>query len=80
MIKACWVLVAAFVVSMGGAAAQPACSAKTCSQAYHACTTIRCASTRGKNCEAYCQPEYQRCLRTGEFRGHVCWDKGLKRQ
>jgi hypothetical protein len=80
MMKCLFVLVAGAVLSAGAAAAQPACSAKTCSQAYRSCTTIHCAYMRGHNCEAHCRPEYERCLQTGEFRGRVCWDKGLKRR
>jgi len=80
MIKRLWVLVAILVLSAGAASAQRPCVAKTCTQAYHACTTIRCAEVRGKNCPIFCRSELERCLTTGEFRGHVCMLPGLIRK
>jgi hypothetical protein len=51
------------------------CGAKTCIQALNACRGGHCNEERKRNCQSYCQSEYDRCLQTGEFRGNVC---GLK--
>jgi len=80
MIKRLWPLLAILALSVGTAVGEPACSAKTCSRAYRSCTTTHCAYAHGKNCEAHCRPEYERCLQTGEFRGRVCWNHGLERR
>jgi hypothetical protein len=65
------------LLSVATASAQRPCLAKTCTQAYHACTTTRCAEVRGQNCPIFCRSELERCLTTGEFRGHVCMLSGL---
>ena len=54
------------------------CAAKTCTEAIQACTGKHCAKERtGKNCQSFCQSEFERCMQTGEFRGRVCQRKGL---
>ena len=53
------------------------CGAKTCSEAYRACTVVHCNEERRQNCQSFCQPEYERCLQTGEFHGRQCQKTGL---
>lgn len=50
------------------------CAAKTCSEAYRACTGKHCARQHsgGRDCARFCGDEVERCMKTGEFRGRVC--------
>jgi hypothetical protein len=80
LIKQLWILLAVLLLSADAALAQQPCDAKTCSQARQRCETTRCTEVQGKHCESFCYSEFQRCLTTGEFRGHVCMDSGLIRK
>ena len=73
------VLIALFFAADTPAVAQT-CAAKTCSEALHACAGKHCAAMRGGNCRPFCQNEFDRCMRTGEFRGRVCHKKKLIKQ
>jgi hypothetical protein len=68
---------------LAGAATGPAlaaCGAKTCSQALRACLDVHCHNQHRRDCSAFCQPEYENCLKTGEFHGRVCEKTGLVRK
>jgi hypothetical protein len=72
----------AYAAGTQGAFAQ-SCAAKTCSEAYRACSGKHCQRERtgtGGDCARFCSGEYQRCLQTGEFRGRVCQKTGLIRK
>lgn len=59
------------------------CTAKTCSQAFSACTGKHCSRERTGNssqCYRFCQTELERCMKTGEFNGRVCQKHGLIRK
>jgi hypothetical protein len=86
MIKGLWLVFSILLVSAISASAQVPCRARTCTQALHACTGLRCMQVahdrqhkRGK-CADFCSSRYDECLKTGEFRGKVCHDMGLLRQ
>lgn len=72
----------AWTAGMDSALSQ-SCAAKTCGEAYRACSGKHCQRERsgtGGDCARFCGDELQRCMRTGEFRGRVCHKTGLIRK
>ena len=67
------------VVSVIPAQADVSCRAKTCSQALLGCYR-KCPKPGSDRCNTFCPTEYQNCLRTGDFNGHFCTDRGLIRK
>ena len=71
-----------FTLGIGTPVMAQSCGAKTCSQAYSACTGKHCheeGSGRGQQCIHFCQGELERCMKTGEFHGRRCQKFGLIR-
>ena len=71
------------LVLMVSTATKPAlarCIAKTCTEAYNACTGVHCFAVRARKCQRYCRMQYEMCLQTGEFHGQICQNIGLIRK
>lgn len=77
------ILFASILLPLGtpNASAQ-SCAARTCSEAYSACTGKNCARQHsgGRDCARFCGMELERCRKTGEFRGRVCHKTRLIRK
>jgi hypothetical protein len=71
-------------LGIGTPAMAQTCAAKTCSQAYSACTGKHCHRERSGghhgDCSRFCSSELERCMRNGEFHGRVCQKSGLIRK
>jgi len=50
---------------------------RTCSGAQQWCASEGCQKERTGDCFAFCRSEFERCLKTGEFRGRHRHGMGL---
>jgi hypothetical protein len=73
------VLIALFVCDRYAGCCADLCSEDMSRGAACLCREALRCDARG-NCRPFCQNEFDRCMRTGEFRGRVCHKKKLIKQ